>query len=134
MNWTDITIFLTWLAGIGAPAVVAILLSLLAENWAAWSNFPHWVKFLVPMLISVTLAVIASTLLQYPALLAQIQPWFQVIASAILAYIASQKTYQGSLKAQYGSRFSHGSKWLLRHSFRDVTAPPSRIGYKNPIR
>jgi hypothetical protein len=118
MNWTDITTFLTWLAGIGAPAVVAILLSLLAENWPAWSNFPHAVKFIVPMIVSVGLALLANVLLGYPALLAQIAPWFQMVVSAILAYIASQKTYQGTLKAQYGSRFSQASKWLGRHALR----------------
>lgn len=117
MNWTDITTFLTWLAGIGAPSVVAILLSLLAENWPAWSNFPHIVKFIVPMIVSVGLSIAAAQLLKYPDLLVQIQPWFQMVASAILAYIASQKTYQGSLKAQYGTRFRQSSKWLLRHPF-----------------
>jgi chromate transport protein ChrA len=106
MDWTNATIVLTWLAGIGAPAVVAILLSLLAENWKAWTTFPTLVKTLVPMVVSILLSVGSSMLLKYPELLAQIQPWFQVITSAIIAYIASQKTYQGSLKSRYGKRWS----------------------------
>jgi hypothetical protein len=109
MDWTNVTIVLTWLAGMGAPAVVAILLSLLAENWPKWSTLPSVVKFTVPMVFSVLLSVGSAYLLKYPVLLEQIQPWFQVIASAVIAYIASQKTYQGSMKAGYGKRFTHAT-------------------------
>jgi hypothetical protein len=83
-----------------------VFLSLVAENWSGWANLPVLVKKWLPPILSVGLSIIASIALKYPELLALIQPWFQMVVSAILAYIASQKTYQGSLKAQYGERFS----------------------------
>ena len=105
MDWTNLKDVLTWLIGAGAPALTMILLSLLAENWKQWSTFPSWVKFFVPVLCSTLLSVGAGLLLKYPELLAQIQPWFQIVVSAILAYIASQKTYQNSMNAGYGKRY-----------------------------
>jgi chromate transport protein ChrA len=106
MDWTNVTIFLTWLAGVGSPIVVMMFFSLVAENWAKWATFPVLLKKWLPFVLSILLSVVSSIFLKYPAYLAQIQPWFQMVVVAILAYISSQKTYQGSLKAQYGARFS----------------------------
>lgn len=105
MDWTNVTIFLTWVVGMGAPAIVAYMLAILVENWSGWSNLPHNVKVVIPLVVSVLLSVGASYALQFPAILAQIQPWFQVTVSAILAYIGSQKGYMKVLEVRYGQRF-----------------------------
>lgn len=105
MDWTQLQQVLLWFAGIGAPIVVAYLLSWVVENWKAWSTFPKEVKFLVPMVVSVGLSVGAAQLLKYPAIIATIQPWFQVVMSSILTYLASQKAYMSAMKAGYGKRF-----------------------------
>jgi len=105
MNYTDLTLVLTWIVGMGAPAIVAYVLALVVENWAGWANLSHNVKVLVPMVVSVLLSVGASYALKYPAIIAQIQPVFQVTVSAVLAYLASQKGYMEVLVKQYGQRF-----------------------------
>ncbi len=105
MDYTNLTLVLTWIVGIGAPAIVAYVLSLVAENWSGWSTLPHNVKVIVPMVVSVLLSIGASQLLKYPDIISQIQPWFQVTMSAILAYLSSQKSYMTAMKAQYGKRF-----------------------------
>lgn len=106
MNYTDLQLVLTWIVGMGAPAIVAYVLSLVVENWAGWSTLPHNIKVLVPMVVSILLSIGASLLLQYPAIIAQIQPWFQMVVSAVLAYLSSQKAYMTVLERQYGQRFT----------------------------
>lgn len=106
MDNTNLTLVLTWIVGVGAPAIVAYVLSFLVENWAGWATLPHNVKVLAPMVVSVLLSIGASQLLQYPAIIAQIQPWFQVTMSAVLAYLATQKAYITEQKAEYGQRFA----------------------------
>jgi hypothetical protein len=106
MDYTQLTLVLTWIVGMGAPAIIAYVLSLVVENWAGWANLSHNVKVLIPMLASVLLSVGASYALKYPAIISQIQPVFQVTVSAFLAYLASQKGYMEVLAKQYGQRFS----------------------------
>ncbi len=106
MDYTQLTQVLTWIVGMGAPAIVAYVLALLVENWTGWGNLPHTVKVVVPLLASVLLSVGASQLLKYPGTIAQIQPWFQVTVSAVLAYLASQKGYLEVITKQYGQRFA----------------------------
>lgn len=105
MDYTQLQQVLVWIAGIGAPAIVAYVLSLVVENWAGWSTLPHTVKVIVPMVVSVLLSVGASYLLKYPDIISQIQPTFQVTMSAILAYLASQKSYMTAMSHSYGKRF-----------------------------
>lgn len=105
MDWTQLQQVILWLAGIGAPIVVAYLVSWLVENWKAWSTFPKEVKFIAPMVLSVLLAFGSAQLLKYPQIIETIQPWFQIVASAIITYLASQKAYMSAMKAQYGKRF-----------------------------
>lgn len=106
MDWTNVQQILQWLVGVGAPALVMYLVSWLVENWSTWATLPRAVKFLGPMILSVLVAFGASTLLKYPDIIATIQPTFQVIASAVLAYLASQKAFMSAMKAGYGKRFA----------------------------
>jgi hypothetical protein len=107
MDLTNFGQVLLWIAGIGAPAIVAYVLSWVVENWKLWSTFPKEVKFLAPMIVSVLLALGADQLLHYPDVIAAIQPWFQVVMSAVLAYLASQKAYLTAMSKGYGVRFAH---------------------------
>lgn len=107
MDLTNLAQVLLWIAGIGAPSIIAYILSWVAENWKAWSTFPKEVKFLTPMIISILLSLGAAQLLKYPDVIATIQPWFQVVMSAVLAYLSSQKAYMTAMARGYGARFSH---------------------------
>ncbi len=106
MDYTQLQEVLKWLVGMGAPAVVAYLLSLVVENWAGWSKLPHNAKVLIPMAASILLSMGSSMLLKYPEVIAEIQPWFQMFMSAALAYLASQKGYMEVQVKQYGQRFA----------------------------
>lgn len=105
MDWTQLEPVLLWIAGIGAPMIIAYLFSWLVENWKAWSTFPREVKFIVPMVLSVLLSIGAKYLLGFPDIIAKISPYFTMIMTAILTYLASQKAYMSAMKAQYGKRF-----------------------------
>lgn len=107
MDLTNFGQVLLWIAGIGAPAIVAYVLSWVVENWKLWSTFPKEVKFLVPMIVSVLLSLGAVQLLHYPDVIASIQPWFQVVMASVLAYLASQKAYITAMSKGYGARFAH---------------------------
>lgn len=106
MDNTNLQQVLLWLTGVGAPAVIMVVLSWVVENWSGWSTLPHNVKVLIPMLASVLLSVGASILLKYPDVIATIQPWFQVVVSAFIAYAASQLAYMKVKTTEYGQRFN----------------------------
>lgn len=106
MDWTNLQAVVTWVVGAGSPALVMYAVSWLIENWKGWATLPFAVKFLAPMLLSVLLSFGASMLLRYPELIAAIQPWFQIVAAAILAWLASQSAYMKALREGYGKRFS----------------------------
>jgi chromate transport protein ChrA len=106
MDLTNLGMVLLWIAGIGAPSIVAYVLSWVVENWKVWSTLPKEVKFLTPMIVSVLLSIGAAQLLNYPDVIAQIQPWFQVVMASVLAYLASQKAYVTAISRGYGARFS----------------------------
>jgi len=105
MDWTNFQDVLLWLTGVGAPALVMYAVSYLAENWTGWTNLSTTVKTIIPMVLSLLVALGASLLLKYPEIIATVQPWFQIIASAIIAYIASQKAYMTTKVNEYGVRY-----------------------------
>jgi len=93
---------LLWITGIGAPVIIGYVLSLLAENFPAWHDLPRAVKFMVPLLGSVGLSAGAHVLLGYPDVIAQIAPWWNVLATSVLVYLGSQKAYIDVKKSGYG--------------------------------
>jgi len=102
---TDLQAVIVWLCGLGGPAVVLYAVSLLAENWKGWVNLPTWVKKLVPPLLAVLIAVGANILTGYTDIIAAIAPWWQIVISTMLAYLASQKAYMSTKEAEYGVRY-----------------------------
>jgi len=109
MNYSDFQQVILWLAGMGSPALVMYILSWVVENWKGWSLLPHNVKFLLPMILSVLLTIGANVLLQYPDVMATIAPGFQLVVTAVFAYLASQKAYLTAMRGGYGKRFSSKS-------------------------
>lgn len=101
-NPLDLTQALLFLAGVGGPMVVAYALSLIAENWKKWNTFPRWVKFITPILACIVLAIFANVALRYTAVIEQVQPWYQIIVSSILAWLSTQKALMDTKKAGYG--------------------------------
>jgi len=110
MNYSDLQQVILWLAGMGSPILIMYVLSFVVENWKGWANLPHNVKIGLPMLASVLLTVGASMLLKYPEVIATIQPWFQMVVSAVAAYLASQKAYIAAMRSAYGQRFSSSTR------------------------
>ena len=90
-NFGDLTAVLTWLAvGGGGTAAVAWVVSYLAEYWPTWHNLPPAVKFIAPILVSFGLAVGANVALGYTDVLAQIQPYWLMLVTAVMGWIGSQ--------------------------------------------
>jgi hypothetical protein len=114
MDMTQLSQVLLWLTGMGAPIAAMALLSLLAENWPKWSTFSSNIKFYTTIILTVVIALLSAFGLKYTVMIATIQPWFQVAVSAVLAYYASQKTYQGSLNSRYGKRFSRSNSKTVK--------------------
>ena len=103
---TNLTVALTWLAGIGGPYLVGKLVSYLAENWAKWHTFPVPVKFLAPMIASVLISVGATLLLGQVDFLEQLSPWYTMVALSIVSYLGTQKGYMETRVANYGRKAS----------------------------
>lgn len=104
---TSLESVLLWvLAGPGVVVVVSKGLSLLAELWPKWATLPTFVKTFVPIVFAALLGVAAQLLLAQPELIAAIDPWYKVVAIAVLAWVASQQQYQASKRAEFGARFN----------------------------
>lgn len=104
MDYTNFQSVLEWLAGMGGPYLVGVLISWLAENWVKWHTLPRWVKFFAPMLVSVLISIGAVLLMQQTEFVGQASPWFRLVAQAIIAYIGTQGGYMQAKKAGYAFR------------------------------
>ena len=102
---TDLGGVILWLATVGAPYFVGWALSLLIENWKGWSQLPRPVKFFIPMIASVLVAVGANILLQYPSVIDAVAPWFTIVMGAILGWLGTQSAYMKVKESEYGARF-----------------------------
>ncbi len=101
-DWTDFEAVAGWLAfGGGAPIVIAYALALLVENFPGWHDLPRGVKFILPMLASVLLSIGANYLLDFPSVIAEINPIWFVIVSAVLAWLGSQAGYMKTKAVGY---------------------------------
>jgi hypothetical protein len=102
VDLTSLGSVLLWLAGgIGGPAVVMQILSLLGSKWAWWNNLPSFVQFVIPMVLSVLIALGASLLLTKPDIVAALNPVYVIIMQTVVAYLASQKQYQTTKTLEY---------------------------------
>lgn len=101
-EWTDLQMVLTWVAALGAPYIVGKLMSYVAENFPKWHELPREVKFIVPMVLSVVIAVGATLLLRQEEGIAQMSPIYTMLAQAILFYLGSQQGYVDVKRSGYG--------------------------------
>lgn len=89
-DWGDLTGVLTWLAAGGSTMVLAWAVAYLAEHWAGWHALPGAVKFIVPIVVSFGLAYGANWALQFTDALAQFQPIWMMLVTAVAGWIATQ--------------------------------------------
>ncbi len=90
-DWTQFTAVLIWLAGpVGAVFAVNWLIGNFLEKMAWWANMPKWVKWTVPPVVAILVALGAQQLIQIPGLAELIQPYWALAISIILAYFGSQ--------------------------------------------
>lgn len=105
IDWTNLTVVLTWVVGFGAPYLVGKLFAYLAENWSKWHELPTQVKFIVPMVVSVLIALGAQALLtNFPEFLSVVSPYWAMVVQAILAYLGSQRGYMEAKSSNYGRK------------------------------
>lgn len=103
-DWTQITAVLTWIvAGGGSVYLVNYALAWFAENFEFWHKLPSWVKFLVPIITSVLLAVGAQYLLGFEDILGLVQPYWEMFIMVLIAWLGSQKGYITAKKDDYGA-------------------------------
>lgn len=101
-DFTNLKVALEWLAGVGGPFVVGVMMSWLIENWKGWHTLPRWVKVVAPMLASVVIAVAATLIGQQEQFISETSPYFRLVMQAILTYVGTQKGYIEAKKADYG--------------------------------
>ena len=94
MNWSDITVTLTWLAGVGAPIFTMYLFANLVEKLDFWHKLDKRIKQVTPMITSVLVSILATYLLNNTELIKILAPYFSTVVLAVLAYLQSQKTYK----------------------------------------
>ena len=103
VDWTILESVLLFLVAGGAVFVVNYALAYLAENFGFWHKLPSWLKFLIPIVVSVLLAFGAQQLLLYPDIIAVIQPFWALFITIVLAWLGSQKGYISAKAASYGA-------------------------------
>lgn len=103
VDWTQLGSVLLFIATGGAVFVVNYGLSWLAENFEFWHKLPSWLKLLIPILVSVLLAVGAQQLLLFPDIIAVIQPYWALLILIITAWLGSQRGYLSAKAADYGA-------------------------------
>ena len=101
-EFSNLTSVLVWLTGAGSAYIAGWVISLLAENWAAWHNLPRNVKFLIPLVLSPVLAMVATVLLRQDAFLQVVGPWFTIAVNSIIAYLGTQQAYMSAKRSDYG--------------------------------
>jgi hypothetical protein len=103
-DWTDLNSVLVWLSTVGGPYFVIWVLSLVAENWPKWHELPGNVKFLIPLVASPVVAILATLLLQQTQAISVVAPWYTIIAGSVLAYLGSQQGYMSAKRSGYGEK------------------------------
>ena len=103
VDWTILQSVLAWLVVGGSVFVVNYAFAWLAENFEFWHKLPSWLKFVIPVVTSVLLAVGAQQLLLYPDIIAIVQPYWALFVTILLAWLGSQKGYITAKAANYGA-------------------------------
>ena len=89
VDFTNLTAVLQWISLAGGPYLAGWFFALLAENWPKWHELPRQVKFILPLVMSVTLSIGANLLMAQSEIVAFIDPWYRMAAMAMLAYLVS---------------------------------------------
>jgi hypothetical protein len=105
VEFTNLAAVLLWIATAGgAPYLAGKAWAFLLENWTWFHSWNKFFKFMVPMVLSILFAFAASAALQYGGgVLEQVQPWYAVLAAAVIGWLGSQKGYVEAKAAEYGA-------------------------------
>lgn len=79
----------------GAFIVVAWAVSWLLEDVERWHALPSKTRSLIILGLSAVLGVVSVVLQQNPDVVAAIEPYFQPVYYAILAWLTTQGAYKG---------------------------------------
>lgn len=105
-DWTNLGAVVSWLAiGGGAPILVGMVFSYVAENVPAWHKLPKWIKFVAPVIVAVLLGLGANYLLLNSDIIAAISPYWAIILSIIVAWFGTQAGYIQTKRAGYGAKY-----------------------------
>lgn len=104
VDFTSLMAVLQWISLAGGPYLAGQVFALLAENWPKWHELPRQVKFVLPLLASVALSVGANLLAAQSEVVAVIDPWYRMIAVAVLAYLGSQTAYMSAKRSGYAEK------------------------------
>lgn len=93
MIFTDI---LSWITGAdgGAFLFVSWAISWALEGVSVWENLSPKVKSLAILIVSALLGSLAVALQQSPELVAAIEPYFQPVIYAVLAWLGTQTAHK----------------------------------------
>ena len=99
VNWTDLGSVLAWVvSGGGAPVVALSLGAWLQAKWTTWQNLDGLWKNIITLAFSALIAIGASVLLNYTQIVALAQPWYKIIASVVISWLAGGTYLYGKRK------------------------------------
>lgn len=119
VDFASLVAVLTWISLAGGPYLAGWVFALLAENWPQWHDLPRQVKFAAPLVVSVALSIGANLLLQQNEVVSYLDPWYRMIAVAVLAYLGSQVAYMKAKKSDYAVRAKTGDPAVYVAEFKD---------------
>lgn len=96
VDWTQLVSTLTYLAtGPGSMALALLVGAWLQNIWPFWANWDAAIKNFILLILAAVFAVGATLLLQQTQLLELIQPYYQLIANVVLAWIGGALFWSG---------------------------------------
>jgi hypothetical protein len=82
--------YLNYLAGGGAIAIVAIIISVVAEKFDFWHKLDSLLKIIIQIVLSTAIAVGATFLIKNPELYSGIEDYLLVATNIIIAIATNQ--------------------------------------------
>lgn len=100
-DFVSLEALLVWIiSGGGAMMLVGYVKAYLLENWAAWHNFPRWIKVLVPIALASVFGFGAEAIIGLE-LLAYIPASIQALILILINWLFGQFAYKGIKDGAY---------------------------------
>jgi hypothetical protein len=108
-EWNDLASVLTYLATGGAAFAVNYFLAFIPENWTWWHKLNSQIKFFIPVIVSILVAVGAQLMLDnLPNVITLVQPYWTIIVMTIVAWGGSQIGYLKTKNTDYALKAKNG--------------------------